>query len=46
MRILWYRPPDSNIWVFDRFEKFLKEIDDENKELILTGGFQLDLLKI
>ena len=30
----------------DRFEKFLKEIDDEDKELILTGDFNCDLLKI
>ena len=29
----WYRPPDSNIELLECFEKFLKKLDDENKEI-------------
>ncbi len=41
----WYRPPDSNIELLECFEKFLQKIDDENKEMIITGDFNCDLLK-
>ena len=30
--------------VFDRFEKFLQEIDNENKEMIITGDSNCDML--
>ena len=35
----WYRPPNSNTELLDRFELFL-----QNKETIITGDFNLDLL--
>ena len=41
----WYRPPDSNIELLEYFKKFLKKIDDENKEIIISGDFNCDLLK-
>jgi hypothetical protein len=41
----WYRPPDSNIELLECFENFLKKLDDENKEIIITGDFNCDLLK-
>ena len=40
----WYRPPNSNTELLDRFELFLQNIDNENKETIITGDFNLDLL--
>ena len=40
----WYCPPDSKIDLFDRFEKFVQEIDNENKEIIITGDFNFDML--
>ena len=40
----WYCPPDSKIDLFDRFEKFIQEIDNENKEMIITGDFNCDML--
>lgn len=40
----WYRPPNSNTELLDRFELFLQNIDNENKETIITGDFYLDLL--
>jgi hypothetical protein len=39
----WYRPPDSSIELFDKFENFLQKADDENKELI-TGDLNCNLL--
>ena len=41
----WYRPPDLNIELLECFEKFLKKIDDENKEITISGDFNCDLLK-
>jgi exonuclease III len=41
----WYRPPDWNIELLECFEICLKTIDDENKEIIITGDFNCDLLK-
>ena len=41
----WYRPPDSNIELLECFENFLKKTDDENKEIIITGDFNCDMLK-
>lgn len=40
----WYRPPDSSIDLLDRFEKFLQKADDEQKELIITGDLNCNLL--
>ena len=40
----WYRPPNSNSEILDFFEIFLQRIDQENKEIIITGDFNLDLM--
>ena len=33
----WYRPPNANCEFFSHFENFLKKIDDENNEIVITG---------
>ena len=40
----WYCPPESKIDLFDRFEKFVQEIDNENKGMIITGDFDCNML--
>ena len=35
----WYRPPDAKIELLDSFEYFLKNIDTDNKEVLITGDF-------
>ncbi|CAB3997753.1 Hypothetical predicted protein [Paramuricea clavata] len=40
----WYRPPNSNSEILDSFEIFLQNIDKENKEIIITGDFNIDLM--
>ena len=40
----WYRPPNSNSEILDFFEIFLQSIDKENKEIIITGDFNIDLM--
>ena len=41
----WYKPPNSNLQVFDEFEIFLRKCDLENKELILLGDLNCDISK-
>ena len=41
----WYRPPNSSIELFSDFEKFLQLVDDENKEIIITGDLNCNLLE-
>ena len=41
----WYRPPNSNIELFSEFENFLELLEDENKEIIITGDLNCDLLE-
>ena len=33
----WYRPPSAKIELFQKFENFLKLIDNEDKDIIITG---------
>ena len=40
----WYCPPDSKSDIFDSFEKFIQEIDNEDKEMIIAGDFNCDML--
>ena len=40
----WYRQPNSNSEILDSFEIFLQNIDKENKEIIITGDFNIDLM--
>ena len=39
-----YRPLDSKIEFYDRFEKFIDFVSNENKEFILLGDFNRNLL--
>ena len=41
----WYRPPNSSIELFSDFEKFLQLVDDENKEIIITGDLNCNHLE-
>ena len=41
----WYRPPSSQIDLFDEWALFLSKCDTENKELIIVGDFNCDLSK-
>ena len=43
----WYRPPNSSIELFSYFnlKKFLQLVDDENKEIIITGDLNCNLLE-
>ena len=40
----WYRAPDLNVEIFDHFEIFLQNIEHENKDVILTGDLNCNLL--
>ena len=42
----WYRPPNSELELFDNFELFLFKCDLENKELILVGDMNCDFSKM
>ena len=41
-----YRPPDSRVEYNDRFEECIDSFIDENKEFILLGDFNKDLLNV
>ena len=41
----WYRPPNSEIDLFNNFELFLLKYDMEDKEIILMGDLNCDLKK-
>ena len=40
----WYRPPDSKVEIFDRFESYLLKLDQEDKESIIMGDTNCNLL--
>ncbi len=40
----WYRAPDLNVEVFEHFEIFLHKAEQENKDLIITGDLNCNLL--
>ena len=40
-----YRPPNSTHDFFESFDKFIKMIDDENKEIYILGDLNCDMLK-
>ena len=40
-----YRPPNASSDFFDHFEKLIKQIDDEDKEMYLMGDLNCDMLK-
>ena len=41
----WYRPPNSSIELFSDFENFLELLEDENKEIVITGDLNCNLLE-
>ena len=41
----WYRPPSSQIDIFDEWALLLSKCDTENKELIIVGDFYCDVSK-
>ena len=41
-----YRPPDSRVEFNDRFEEFIDSLLNEDKEFILLGDFNKDLLNV
>jgi hypothetical protein len=42
--ITWYRPPNSNINIFNNVEKLLQEISDKNVDLTITGDLNCDMI--
>ena len=40
----WYRPPDTNISVFDSVNSVLEKVECENKDVLLIGDVNCDLL--
>ena len=40
-----YRPPCASSEFFDHFEKLIKAIDNENKEMFILGDLNCDMLK-
>ena len=41
----WYRPPSTNINLFDNFEAFLHKCDLVNQELLVIGDLNCDVYK-
>ena len=40
----WYRPPNSPVEIFDKFENFLHLAENKNIDLIITGDLNCNLL--
>ena len=40
-----YRPPSALSKFFDHFEKLIKAVDNENKEMYILGDLNCDMLK-
>lgn len=40
----WYRPPDSKVEIFDKFESYPLKLDEEDKESIIMGDTNCNLL--
>ena len=41
----WYRPPSAKIELFQKFENFLKLIDNEDKDIIITGDLNCNFIE-
>ena len=41
----WYRPPNSNMSLFNEYDVFLQKCESENKELIVVGDINCDVMK-
>mgnify|MGYP002804100580 CR=1 FL=1 len=42
----WYRAPDLNAEIFDSFEIFLRKAEQENKDIIIKGDLNCNLLPV
>ena len=42
----WYRPPNSDMNLFNECDVFLQKCDSENKELIVVGDINCDVMKL
>ena len=42
----WYRAPDVDVEIFDSFEIFLCKAEQENKDIIITGNLNCNLLSV
>ena len=42
----WYRPPNSDMNLFNEFETFFQRCDAESRELILVGDLNCDVSKV
>ena len=40
----WYRPPDSKVEIFEKFESYLLKLDKEDKESMIVGDTNCNLL--
>ena len=43
--VYWYRPPDSNIAIFDKVEALFQSLEFTSKDVIFYGDLNCDLLK-
>ena len=43
--IAWYRPPNEPVASFEKFEQALQYLENEDKEIILLGDINYDLLR-
>ena len=43
--IYWYRPPDSLIDTFDKFENLIEQVESKSLDYVLMGDVNCDLLK-
>ena len=41
----WYRPPSAKIELFQKFENFLKLIDNEDKDIIIIGDLNCNFIE-
>ena len=41
----WYRPPSAKIELFQKFENLLKLIDNEEKDIIITGDLNCNFIE-
>ena len=39
-----YRPPNTSMDIFEKIEILMQNLDQENKEVIILGDFNCDLL--
>ena len=43
MILVWYRPPNANVDVFQQFERVIQSIDDHESDLLILGDLNCDV---